>query len=129
MCITLKVCTMPKKVWSEFDKYLKHSTRGDIKLSGLLSDLTSLRLSSNYRGTTQDFIADWMNKLRRYEQVTPFSVHFPDPLKKTVLQNAINNISASNIVKTNEQLEIVNKGRRPLTFPGMLQLHMMPIFL
>jgi len=120
---------MPKKVWSEFDKYLKHSTRGDIKLSGLLSDLTSLRLSSNYRGTTQDFIADWMNKLRRYEQVTPFSVHFPDPLKKTVLQNAINNISASNIVKTNEQLEIVNKGRRPLTFPGMLQLHMMPIFL
>ena len=110
-----------QKVWSEFDKYMKHSTRGDIELSGLLSDLTSLRLSSNYRGTTQDFIADWMNKLRRYEQLTPLSAHFPDPLKKTMLQNAIANISAFSIVKTNEQLEIA-KGRGPLTFPVYVTL-------
>ena len=110
-----------QKVWSEFDNYMRHSTRGDIELSGLLSDLTSLRLSSNYRGTTQDFIADWMNKLRRYEQLTPLSAHFPDPLKKTMLQNAIDNISAFRTVKTNEQLEIA-KGRGPLSFPVYVTL-------
>ena len=36
-----------QKVWVDFDNYMKHSTRGDIELTELLSDLTCLRYVSH----------------------------------------------------------------------------------
>ena len=83
--------------------------------------LTSFRLTSTYRGTSQNFIVDWLDKIRQYEDLTPKSAHFPDVMRKAMLQNALNDVKAFVDVKVSEQMDIA-KGRGPIPYDQYVTL-------
>ena len=108
-------------VWKEYTTYMTSSTSGELKVEQLLSEVTSLRLSSSFKGTTISFITEWLNKIKLYEELTPTSSHFPDSMKKILLQNAVSDFDAFKLVKTAEQLEIA-KGNNLLPYDKFTSL-------
>ena len=86
-----------------------------------MASLTSLRLTPSTKGTAQQFILDWLDKLRIYEDLTPSSSRFPDIMKKAMLQNALIGIKAFQDVKVAEQLDIA-KGQGPVTYQAYVSL-------
>ena len=108
-------------VWRDLTTYMRSSTRADIEIEGLMTTLTSIRLTSATKGNTQQFVLDWLDKLRIYEDLTPPSAHFPEIMKKAMLQNALNGLKVFRDVKTSEQLEVA-KGQGPLTYQAYISL-------
>ena len=108
-------------VWKDYSTYMKTSTSADMQIEELMSSLTSLRLSQNYRGTTQKFLIDWLDKMMQYEKLTPLEAHFPPTVKKAMLQNAVQEFKAFKQVKTQEQIEIA-RGSGPLIFNQYVSL-------
>ena len=53
-----------------------------------------------------------------YEDLTPISAHFPDNMKKAMLQNAISPLKVFKDVKVSEQIEIA-RGKGPMVY-GLL---------
>ncbi len=102
-------------VWRDYINYMRSSTRADIEIEDLMTSLTSLRITPSTRGSTQQFVLDWLDKLRIYEDLTPTSPHFPDIMKKAKLQNALNGLKIFRDVKTSEQLEVA-KGQGPISY-------------
>jgi hypothetical protein len=110
-----------QSVWRDYSTHMCSSTWGEMAMETLLSELTSTKLSSNYRGTTVSFITDWMNKLKQYEDLAPTLNHFPDGMKKTLLMNALSKVPLFRNVKTSEQLEVA-KGGKPLQYNNYVDL-------
>ena len=112
-----------QKVWADYVKFMRTSTKADIEIEDLMTALTSIRLSSSYDGTTQNFMIDWLDKMRKYEELTPRDSHFPETMKKAMLQNAVSDFSIFRNVKLTEQFEVA-KGNGPipyLQYIGLLQ--------
>ena len=65
-----------QKVLADYVKHMRTSTRADMEIEDLMTQLTSTRLTTNYTGTTQNFI-DWLDKMRKYEELTPWRFPFP----------------------------------------------------
>ena len=110
-----------QSVWRDYINHMRTSTKADIELEDLLTSLTSLRISPNFRGNTEGFLLDWLDKIRRYEELTPKSTWFPDPMKKAMLQNAVAHLAMFKRVKLADQLEIA-KGRGPLPYQDYVTL-------
>ena len=108
-------------VWKDYTTYMKTSTSADMQIEELMSSLTSLRLSQNYRGTTQKFIIDWLDKMMQYEKLTPLDAHFTPTVKKAMLQNAVQEFKVFKQVKTQEQMEVA-RGSGPLIFSQYVSL-------
>ena len=68
---------------------MKTSTKDEIEIEDLMTSLTSMILDMNYKEPSQSFIVTWLNKLRQYENLTPQNAHFPDSMKKAMLQNSL----------------------------------------
>lgn len=88
-----------------------------------MSSLTSLRLDYSYKGTSQEFVVEWMEKLKQYEALTSVSEHFPDMMKKNLLQNSINGIRAFRDLKSTDELDI-SKGQGAIgyhEYVGLIQ--------
>ena len=110
-----------QRVWRDYCDYMQTSTRADLEVERLVSAITSKRLTSNYRGTTTKFVLEWLEDVRRYESITPTSSHFPDNMKKTMLQNAVNGIATFADIKNSEELDIA-KGRRAIAYKDYMTL-------
>ena len=108
-------------VWKDYSTYMKTSTSADIQIEELMTSLTSLRLSQNYRGTTQKFLIDWLDQMMQFEKLTPLEAHFSPTQKKALLQNAVQEFKAFTQVKTQEQIEIA-RGHGPLLFNQYVSL-------
>jgi hypothetical protein len=108
-------------IWRDLVNYMRTSTRADIEIEGLMSSLTSLRITPSYRGTTQQFILDWLDKVRVYEDLTPQNAHFPDIMKKSMLQNSVSPLKIFQDVKTSEQIDIA-KGKGPIRYQEYVYL-------
>jgi len=104
-----------QSIWREYSNYMNTSTKADLEIQRLMSSITSKRLTTNYRGTTTKFILDWLDDVRRYEEMTPIRSHFPEPMKKAMLQNAINEIKTFADIKTSEEFDIA-KGNKPFPY-------------
>ena len=112
-----------QKVWADYIKYMRTSTKADIEIEDLMTSLTSTRLSTDYTGSTQNFIIEWLDRMRKFEELTPRNSHFPDTMKKAMLQNAISDFSVFRSVKLTEQVDVA-KGNGPipyLQYIGLLQ--------
>jgi len=94
---------------------------GNQQLEDLLTSLTSLRILPNFRGNTEGFLLDWLDKIHRYEELTPKSTWLPDPMKKAMLQNAVAHLAMFKRVKLADQLEIA-KGHGPLPYQDYVTL-------
>ena len=108
-------------VWSDYMQYMRTSSKADIELEDLMTGITSLRLTTTYLGTTENFIVEWLDKIKRYEDMTPLNSHFPDSMKKAMLQNAVSGIKEFQDVKTTDQMEVA-KGNGPIHYPKYVTL-------
>jgi hypothetical protein len=108
-------------VWKDYLHYMCTSTKADMQIEDLMTVLTSFLLTSTYRGTSQKFIVDWLDKICQYEDLTPKSAHFPDVMKKAILQNALNDIKVFINVKISEQMDIA-KGCGPIPYDQYVML-------
>jgi hypothetical protein len=107
-------------VWRDYANYMRSSTRADIEIEDLMTALTSLRIDSQ-RGNAQKFILGWLDQLRMYEDLTPISAHFPDNMKKAMLQNAISPLKVFKDVKVSEQIEVA-RGKGPMVYDDYVNL-------
>ncbi len=105
-------------VWRDYTTYMRSSTRADIEIEDLMTNLTSLCLTPGTKGSTQQFVLDWLDELCIHEDLTPNSAHFPDIMKKAMLQNALKGLKIFRDVKTAEQLEVA-KGQGPIPVSGI----------
>ena len=104
-----------QEVWKQYCKYMTTSTRADLEIEKLIGQLTNSRLDSGYRQTYTKFVLGWLEKLRRYENMTPISAHFPPVMKKAMIQNAVANVQIFKDIKTSEDIDIA-KGRTAMTY-------------
>ena len=93
-------------VWGNYSSYMETSTQAELVIEELMSSLTSIRLDSNYRGSTQDFVLGWIDKVRQYESLTPIPEHFPDTLKKSMLQNSLSGVRVFKDLKIQRILKL-----------------------
>ena len=100
---------------------MQDSSKSELRVSKLMTDLTSSKLDSSFKGSTQDFILEWQDKLREYENLTPVDAHFPNHLKKTMLENALQNVRCFREVKNNEEL-VTARGQEKITFDKYLSV-------
>jgi hypothetical protein len=107
-------------VWRDYLNYMRSSTRADIEIEDLMTALTSTRIDPQ-RGMAQQFILGWLDKIRMYEDLTPISAHFPDNMKKAMLQNAISPLQIFKDVKVSEQMEIA-KGKGAIAYRDYVSL-------
>ena len=52
-----------QSVWRDYIGYMRTLTQADIVIKDLMTALTSMRLDSNYKWTTQEFIVNWLDLL------------------------------------------------------------------
>ena len=58
------------------------------------------------------FLTNWMNNPKSYEKLTNMDSHFPDNIKKALLQSVVCNFDAFKSVKSSKQLKM-SKGNKP----------------
>ena len=75
------------------------STKAQLEFERQMSSFTSKRLNSSFRGTTAKFILSWSDDAREHKEMAPDDAHFPDPVKKAMLKNAIDEIKTITDIK------------------------------
>ena len=93
-------------VYKELKRYHKSSTKAKIESSTLLSYITSAKIGDgSWQGTTESFILNWQDQVRKYENQADATEAFSDAQKRTMLQNAVHPVEELRQVKTNMDLE------------------------
>ena len=70
-------------VWSDYMQYMRTSSKADIELEDLMKAITSLCLTTTCQSTTENFIVEWLDKIKLYEDMTPINSHFPDCMNRS----------------------------------------------
>ena len=96
--------------WKDYDGYMRSSSMAKIKSNNILKELTTLKFDPRSSITSQDFIVDWLDKLDRFEDYTPLTSHFPDDMKKTLLENALSGSKTFKDVITQETINLEKVG-------------------
>jgi hypothetical protein len=110
-----------QKVWSEFNTYMKKSTKGQILSSDLLSWITSARYDNTWKGSTQTFILYWINKVQEYDSYCTTANLLSDELKLQLLQNAVKGVTSLRQVRVNAD-HAVAEGRSKMTYQQYIPL-------
>ena len=96
------------KLWDHHTK----STKAAMESTDLLSYITSTRLGTgDWRGTNENFILHWQDKVRLYEKQVPIADHFSDGQKRTMLENTVAAIPELRHVKNTADLQRTSTGR------------------
>jgi len=92
-----------QKVYADLTAYFLTSTKAQYNSTELLRYLTSASIGEgNWTGKSQNFILQWQNKLRQYNELVPTIDQFSDMQSRTLLQNAVHELPALRAVKDNE---------------------------
>ena len=103
-------------IFRKLSQYATASTQAALESSDLLAYITTATFTDlNWRGTTQSFILNWCDKLRKWEKMVPLKDHFTGPVKKVMLENAVSGVEDLHNVKTAGDRE-VSHGKPPLTY-------------
>ena len=79
-----------QKVYKKLADYHLTSTKAKIESAELLSYITSACIGDGtWKGTTENFILNWQEQVRKYEKQVPPTEAFPDSHKCTMLENAV----------------------------------------
>ena len=106
-----------QKVWIDYEAHMNTSTRAEVEIENIMTRLTTSRL--NEHNKVAKFVTDWLHLLRRYEDMKPISEHFPDTLKKQLLQNAIIDLKVFRDIKLSEEIKIA-QGNPAMTYQEYL---------
>jgi hypothetical protein len=79
-----------QKAYEELQEYYLNSTKASLSSVKILGYITSAKIGDgSWHGTSENFILNWQEQIRLYEQLTPPSSHFSDEQKLTMLQTAV----------------------------------------
>ena len=109
-----------QKVWRDYFNHMKTSSKAELDQEEFLTQLTCLRLSESNKSEAQQFIVQWLSKLRQYEEMLPTASHFDGTLKKTLLQNALTPVKEFMDIKHTETLDLA-RGRDKLDFEAYVK--------
>jgi len=89
-----------QKIFRDLSTYSLTSTKASLDSSTILSYTTSARLGDgSWKNGTHAFILHWLDQVRKYKAPVPVADHFSEVPKKTMLQNAVQNIAELCAVK------------------------------
>jgi len=97
--------------WRAYDGYMRSSSMAKIKSNNILKELTTLKFDPRGSTTSQEFIVKWLEKLDRFEDYTPLTSHFPDDMKKTLLENALSGTKTFKDIITQETINLAQGGK------------------
>ena len=97
-------------VWKQYDEYMRTSTRSQITSKDLLSELTSIKFDVRSTQKDQEFVVEWLEKLRKYEDLTPMESNFSDSTKKTLLENSLGSYKTFKYITHSEVLSMAQGG-------------------
>ncbi len=107
-------------VYKKLQEHHLKSTKAKMDSSTILSYITSARLGTGeWRGSAEGFIMHWLNQVCLYERQS--SKTFDDDMKRTMLENAVNEVDALHQVKTNADIE-KSKNGEDLKFDAYLSI-------
>ena len=100
-----------QKVYQKLTDYHNKSTKAKIESADLLSYITSARIGDGtWKGTSENFILNWQDQVRKYEKQVPPTEGFSGTQKRTMLENAVHPIQELRQVKVTMDLERALKG-------------------
>ena len=103
-----------QSILRDLKAYQNQSTKSAIKSSDLLTWVTGTKLDLNkWNGTTEKFLLFWQEQVRLWEELNPTQT-LADPLKKTMLENAVSEIPELRQVKQQATQAAVKDGT-PIT--------------
>ena len=77
-----------QEVWKDLVDHYTSSTTSKLRSDQLMKYITNARLDDSWRRTSVDFIRHWAEQMRLFEEITPTTSHMSDDLKRTMLENA-----------------------------------------
>ena len=111
-----------QKIYRDLAEYATESTAASLSRSDLLEYITTYTLhDSGWKGSSEVFILNWCDKMRKYEDLVDKKDHFNGPVKRTMLENAVRGVSELNQVKTQDAHDAAHGGK-PLTYDAYLNL-------
>ena len=111
-------------IYLELVDYHTTSVKSTLDATQLLHYITNAKLGtgSTWKGSTQSFLLHYQEQFRLYESITDKSTHMADPVKKTLLENAVSGVHDLNLVKTQaEQIQVATSGA-PLDYKAYSDL-------
>ena len=106
---------MPKLSTQELVQHYTSSTTSQIRSDHYLNFISTAKLDSSCKKSLTAFLYTWEDQLRLYEEVTPVNEHYPDPVKRRLLENAVSgNESMANIAITDRIS--VGRGQKPISY-------------
>ena len=75
-------------VYSKLVHTAKKSTKAQLTRDKLVTELTTNKLGSSWKGTHEGFVLMWKEKMRLLEDISPQSHHYSTEVKLSMLQNA-----------------------------------------
>ena len=76
-------------VYSKLVNTVKKSTKAQLTRDKLVTDLTTNKLDSSWKGTHEGFVLMWKEKMRLLEDISPQLHHYSTEVKLSMLQNAV----------------------------------------
>lgn len=91
------------QIYSELVVHAAASTKASIESAQLLNYMASAKLGDGtWTGSTEGFIIDWQEQIQKYDDLIK-TITFSDPIKRVMLENAVNGIDDLRAVKTQEE--------------------------
>jgi hypothetical protein len=79
--------------------------------TAIMSYITSVRLGDGkWRGSSNGFVLNWVNQIRKYEAIVPVDDHFSDGQKRSMLENAVFSIPDLRAIKTQADQHATHTG-------------------
>ena len=68
-----------QQAYQDLIKYLQKSTKSIVETNDIISYIASAKLGDGtWKGKTEDFILNWLDKVRKYERMVGSGDHFSD---------------------------------------------------
>jgi hypothetical protein len=94
-----------QKAYAEIQTHHLTSTKASLSSVKILGCITSAKIGDgSWHFTTENFILNWQEQIRGYEQLTPTSGHFSDEQKLTMLETAVHPLQELRQVKATAAL-------------------------
>jgi hypothetical protein len=81
-------------VYRKLVEHVQQSTAAELIKDDIVEYLTTMKLDSRWRGTTEGFILHWQEQFRLLEEMIPVEQHYDPGVKKRMLESANPRISS-----------------------------------
>jgi len=97
------------------------STKAQLAKDTLMTDLTTSKLDSFWRGTNEGFILMWKEKMRLFEDMTPNNHRYTPEIERSMLEKSVSLVAKLNSVKDISN-QLVAIGNPPLEYEAYCDL-------